>query len=1471
MSKWTKFLTYSKAGRCMRLDQKLLKDRVMRWVLVTLLSIALLPAISFNEAQAAPPTFVASGGQASNAAAITPLMPAGVLQNDILLLFLETANEAVTVSGGSETWTEVTSSPQGTGALGTRLTVFWARASQDAPTPPPTSDSGDHQIGVILAFRGAITSGNPWDVTAGGIEATSDTSGAIPGATTTVADTLIVAAIATDLPDANGTANFSAWANANLTSVTEQFDVTRNAGNGGGLGIATGVKATAGAYGNTTVTLANATVKGMLSIALKPIVNNPPSINITQPDGVGDTVTVGASYNITYSLSDAEEVVTAAFYYDTNNTGLDGTAITGCGSAPEGSGVTCSWNTTGVTPGTYYVYGISNDGVNPQASAYSLGTITINAAANNPPSINITQPDGVGDTVTVGASYNITYSLSDAEEVVTAAFYYDTNNTGLDGTTITGCGSAPEGSGVTCSWNTTGVTPGTYYVYGISNDGVNPQASAYSLGTITINAAAAAGSLQFTSASYSVSESAGTASITVSRVGGSSGAVQVTCATTTGGTATAGSHYNTASNILSWGSGDSADKTCSVTVLNDTTTESTETVNLQLSSPTGGATLGSQSTAILYITDNDVSGDGNLLRRTNKSEDTCGGPTNACHNLKPHNATNTGSTYWTSDWGNTSTSKYGKFVCQTCHTPHNTDNIFLIRESVSYPDNSLMPSGSTQSPVDYRYRYTSTDGDANVSPTDTGGNSNYVLGNDYLGNTTTGKAAASGRPNTSTRICEVCHSQTQHHRYDTASQPDTKTHNNAVRCTGCHFHEEGFKKPSGGIDASCQSCHNQAESPIYSRLNGTSTTSYYMYLTNTELTYPMLGSGALTDGVFDSTEISSTDRRCIMCHSLMSAFQTGGSNSVQSNASNLRVSIAVQPDGTPGTVSNTEFIASRTDGGICTSCHQNSQYKANVTNLVGTTGQKNDGTTQTPIINPALFGGSSHNYTVPSATFSDNTSFQANCLKCHNEDPQNANSKMTGSGYKFALHSSTERSLHAAMSAILTDPIEERFCYNCHTLDPTKNQYADDPTPKDYYNTTTFTNTRAQQIESIFTSTATDYSRHDIANTTWAGRHKADEGISPTAGWLSTSNLHVECVDCHNPHSATAGTAGAPWYGTVFQWSRGTNNTLGTLNPNRYDISTDSTSSAVKIGPANAGSLGVSVTTSTGTIGGTVVSSLDPATDRLYQLCLKCHSYWAWGGETNVETTAGAATGNRWNATSSTKTWTTSPEPSATSRQTLSVTNQAWEFATDGVAPTTASSTFVGRKAYHSVFGIGRNRPELYTAQFASGTRNPCWCSGGSIVCDPISANHTITAAQYLSWGAYGDGSCTDGGGAGPAIGARQDLIGMTRPDAPTKYMTATLSQNFVPPWLHISTITCVDCHTYNNDDTQARGPHGAARQFLLRNVDTTINFTKCLTANCATTTTYNYNDGTTADVETMDPMNFCLNIRSGAVIIVIC
>ena len=68
---------------------------------------------------------------------------------------------------------------QGTGTGGssgsTALTVYWSRynGTQGAPT---TSDSGDHQIGRMIAIRGATTSGNPWDVTAGGVDATASTT-----------------------------------------------------------------------------------------------------------------------------------------------------------------------------------------------------------------------------------------------------------------------------------------------------------------------------------------------------------------------------------------------------------------------------------------------------------------------------------------------------------------------------------------------------------------------------------------------------------------------------------------------------------------------------------------------------------------------------------------------------------------------------------------------------------------------------------------------------------------------------------------------------------------------------------------------------------------------------------------------------------------------------------------------------------------------------------------------------------------------------------------------------------------------------------------------------------------------------------------------------------------------------------------------------------------------------------------------
>src|SRR4030095_15375590 len=60
------------------------------------------------------------------------------------------------------------------------------------------------------------------------------------------------------------------------------------------------------------------------------------------------------------------------------------------------------------------------------------------------------------------------------------------------------------------------------------------------------------------------------------------------------------------SQTVSFAAGDTANKTVTIPILDDTTFEGNETVNLTLTNPTGGATLGTPSTAVLTITDNEV-------------------------------------------------------------------------------------------------------------------------------------------------------------------------------------------------------------------------------------------------------------------------------------------------------------------------------------------------------------------------------------------------------------------------------------------------------------------------------------------------------------------------------------------------------------------------------------------------------------------------------------------------------------------------------------------------------------------------------------------------------------------------------------------------------------------------------------------------------------------------------------------------
>jgi hypothetical protein len=227
--------------------------------------------IRANQVTQAPaaPTFVAVGTVASGTTGISIPPPAGLLNNDILLLFIATENQAVATPTD---WAIVADSPQSTGTAGntaaTRLSIFWKRTTGTEGNAI-AGDPGDSWVGRMAAFRGCIASGNPWDVTAGGVLASPSTAVSINGDTTTVANCLIVAAFSHST-DITSTAQVSGWTNASLASITERIDNSTTSGDGDGIGMATGVKVSAGAYSATTATLVTASNQGRISIALKP-------------------------------------------------------------------------------------------------------------------------------------------------------------------------------------------------------------------------------------------------------------------------------------------------------------------------------------------------------------------------------------------------------------------------------------------------------------------------------------------------------------------------------------------------------------------------------------------------------------------------------------------------------------------------------------------------------------------------------------------------------------------------------------------------------------------------------------------------------------------------------------------------------------------------------------------------------------------------------------------------------------------------------------------------------------------------------------------------------------------------------------------------------------------------------------------------------------------------------------------------
>ena len=131
------------------------------------------------------------------------------------------------------------------------------------------------------------------------------------------------------------------------------------------------------------------------------------------------------------------------------------------------------------------------------------------------------------------------------------------------------------------------------------------------IGADEILAGATPGSVQFSTASTSVGENGGSVTLTVTRTGGTGGAISVNYATangtaTGGASCAAGIDFVNANGTLNWADGDGASKTFDVTICNDATFELDETFTAGLSGATGGATIGTPSTETVTIENDDA-------------------------------------------------------------------------------------------------------------------------------------------------------------------------------------------------------------------------------------------------------------------------------------------------------------------------------------------------------------------------------------------------------------------------------------------------------------------------------------------------------------------------------------------------------------------------------------------------------------------------------------------------------------------------------------------------------------------------------------------------------------------------------------------------------------------------------------------------------------------------------------------------
>lgn len=207
------------------------------------------------------PAYGAAGTGQGGGGALTVPWPSHST-NDYGVLFVEQRGNDTTPSTPSG-WTLIGTPATGSGSTDTKVTVFVRQATSGAESDVSLADNGNHQNAQIQTVTGASSVAQLGSDSTGSGTAVTLTSGTTGGA-----NRLIMGVVAnnTDLD----TDQISAWTNGNLASLTDRGGQQSSAVAGGGFDVFTGEKATAGAVGSTTATLATSAAWAGLVLEFAP-------------------------------------------------------------------------------------------------------------------------------------------------------------------------------------------------------------------------------------------------------------------------------------------------------------------------------------------------------------------------------------------------------------------------------------------------------------------------------------------------------------------------------------------------------------------------------------------------------------------------------------------------------------------------------------------------------------------------------------------------------------------------------------------------------------------------------------------------------------------------------------------------------------------------------------------------------------------------------------------------------------------------------------------------------------------------------------------------------------------------------------------------------------------------------------------------------------------------------------------------